>query len=218
MLNCCDHILEWKKKGIKVRIISIFTIFQSGFVSPSAKEYIEASGCKSIAEFENVRVSEDMKAMIHLGVSWNHLDLVDAGFRCNKGKPIYPDSSSLFSGTISTEDLQVLTELRLALKQFRTHGQFVVPLGIGKNIDHIIIKKIAEEMFDSANLYYYIDFPYALSPRTWTLKNVFKVLRAKKTIKWITRRKRELLRIYSSQIELLFDRIDSYPEIILHPE
>ena len=82
-----------------------------------------------------------------------------------------------------------------------------------------IVKKIAEEMFGPTNLYYYVDFPYALSPRAWTPKNAVKVLRSKKTIKWITRRKRELLKIYSSQMEFLFfGHMDSYPEIILHPE
>jgi len=223
VLNCCDHILEWKKGSIQVRVISIFTIFQTRFVSQIAREYIEISGCKSIAELEQVRISEDMKAMSHLDTLWNHLDFVDGTFRCNEGKPIYQDIQSLFSGVISPEDFQVLTELRLALRQFRNYGKFVVPIGIGKNIDHIIVKKIAEEMFGPSNLHYYVDFPYALSPRAWTSKNAIKVLRSKKTIKWITRRKRELLKIYSSQIESLFNiaffcRIDSYPEIILHPE
>ena len=29
VVSCCDHILDWKKKGNRVRILTIFTAFQT---------------------------------------------------------------------------------------------------------------------------------------------------------------------------------------------
>jgi len=228
VFDCSDHILAWKRDALPVRVVTAFTVFSSRMLSSYARSYIRLSHCESLAEFERVRVCEDMRAMNALRVSWNHLGFTDAAFRCNEGKPIYPDSQRMFSGAVSLHDFTLLAELKQAIEPFKNQSRFVVPLGVGKNVDHILVRKAAEELIVPAETYYYLEYPYALFGPNWTRNHVVKVVAAKKSIKWTSQAKRRLLQLYSSQYPGVFSRpvlplISSaltryYPEIILCPE
>ena len=218
VLDCCDHILTWKRNRLPVRVLTVFTFFSNRILSPWTRWYSQASGHQPIKEIERIRTCEDAKAMSILGVLWNHLGFIDAGFRSNEGEPLYPDMKTIFSGIVSPYDTSLLSQLRRSIISFRNCSQFLVPLGIGKHVDHILVRKAAEQAIGPGGLCYYVDYPYALSGRNWTINHVARVVTAKKSIKWMTKEKRRLLSIYSSQTPLLFGSIRFYPEIILNPK
>ena len=213
--------------ALRVRVVTAFTDFSSRVLPSWARWYTTVSHCESLAELERKRVYEDISAMDALRVSWNHLGFTDAAFRCNEGKPIYSDSQSIFSGAVSAHDLTVLAKLREAIERFRSQSRFVVPLGVGKHVDHILVRKAAEDLVAPSEISYYLEYPYALCPN-WTRNHLAKVMAAKKSIKWMSNPKRRLLRTYSSQYPTIFSRpllpllswalIRFYPEIILWPE
>jgi len=228
VFDCCDHILAWRRNALRVRVVTAFTDFSSRVLPSWARWYTRVSHCESLAELENRRVYEDVSAMDALRVSWNHLGFTDAAFRCNEGKPIYPDSQSIFSGAVSVHDFTVLAKLRETIERFRSQSRFVVPLGVGKHVDHVLVQMAAEDLVVPSEIYYYLEYPYALSGPNWTRNHLAKVMAAKKSIKWMSHPKRRLLRTYSSQYPSIFSRpvlpliswalIRFYPEIILCPE
>jgi hypothetical protein len=218
VLDCCDHILMWKRNCAQIMVLSVFTALSEKVSSPWTRWYVEASGSRSTYEFERARIREDTYAMNLLGVKWNRLGYIDVGFREKEGAPLYPDSDHIFSGIISPHDFLIMNELEQEIKALGSVGQFVVPLGVGKSIDHIIVRKAAERVLEPQDLSYYVDYPYALSYSNWTVDNAIKVIISKKSIKWMTKEKHKLLTTYSSQMPLLFGRVRSYPEIILYPK
>lgn len=227
VFDCCDHIFAWKRRA-RVRVVTAFTAFSSRVLSPWARWYTGVSHFASLAKLERDRVCEDVSAMNALCVSWNHLGFTDAAFRCNEGKPIYPDGQSISSGTVSPHDFTLLAELKQAIEPFKNQSRMVVPLGVGKNVDHVLVRKVAEELILPAEIYYYLEYPYVLFGPNWTVNHAAKVIAAKKSIRWMSQAKRRLLRIYSSQYPTVFSRslppliswalTHSYPEIILCPE
>jgi LmbE family N-acetylglucosaminyl deacetylase len=228
VFDCCDHIFAWKRREFPVRVVTAFTAFSNRVLSQWARWYTGLSHCGSLAEFERERVCQDVNAMNALSVSWNHLGFVDAAFRSHEGRPIYPDSQSIFAGAVSFHDLALLAKLKLAIEPLKNRSRFAVPLGMGKHVDHIIVREAAEELILPAEMLYYLEYPYALHAPNWSATHVAEVIAAKKSIRWMSQAKRRLLRIYSSQYPVVFSRallplisrafIHSYPEIILCPQ
>ena len=216
VLDCCDHILMWK--SFRVKVVTVFTAFSEEIDTPLAGWYTKAAGCSSIKELERTRVHEDEKAMDVLGTSWSHLGYIDAGFRVHNNTPLYPDRRSIFSGNTSSHDLTLLNEIRDSLISSRYQGQVVVPLGIGKHVDHVLIRRAAEATFEPSNLSYYVDYPYALSIRNWLSHHAIEIATHKRSVKWTSRKKREIIEIYSSQENLIFGHIRYYPEIVTYPK
>jgi LmbE family N-acetylglucosaminyl deacetylase len=226
VLDCCDHILEWRKNSIQVRVLTAFTQYSGNALSAWARSCLAASRCQSQGELEHRRASEDMKAMDVLNVSWNHLCLTDAAFRCAGGKPIYPNSRAMFSGAVSPSDVAVKDELRQAIIPFVNHNVFVVPVGVGNHIDHILVRQAVEELVPATDICYFLDYPYSLSSRNWTWGQAVEVATAKKSVKWMSTAKRRILACYS-EIPQIFSGsvlfwvswglVRTYPEILLCP-
>jgi LmbE family N-acetylglucosaminyl deacetylase len=220
VFDCCDHIFAWKRSALHVKIVTVFTAFSTSKLSGWARRHSGISPNESPGEFGDRRVHEDVRAMSALRVSWNHLGFTDAGFRCNKGKPIHPDDRSLFSGALSLHDLTLLTKLKRAIEPFKNENRFVVPLGVGNHVDHILVRKVAEELVSPARIYYYIEYPYAVFFMNWTRNHVAQVMAAKKSVKWMSQAKRRVIRLYASQHHVLSPHwvMPCYPEIILCPK
>ncbi|WP_455368105.1 PIG-L deacetylase family protein [[Eubacterium] cellulosolvens] len=214
-LNCSDHILAWKRKGFHMKVVTIFS-----------KTYSVSfeTGCDLPAIIER-RVSEDVEAMKILGVPWRHMDLDDARSRYGDGESIYIDDWD--SPTLQQDP--IYRELGQVIELFKTCRGLIVPLGVGKHIDHVLVRRAAEDMIELNKIYYYLDYPYALTGRSWTSRFATEIITAKKSIKWMSKEKRRLLKKYPSQIPKIFCRplfsltwiswalIRTYPEIILYP-
>ncbi len=215
VLNCCDHILDWKNKNSKITVVTIFTQFKTNVSINRIKERLLETGFSSLEEQETQRKKEDIKAMQKLDVSWHHWGFVDGGFRIHENTLLYPKNTDLFSGITSLHDSHLAARLEKKFNRMRTFDKVVIPLGIGNNIDHVIVRKAAEKVFNPKQIIYYVDYPYALKPRNWLNKKLFDLIFKRKSIKSMSRRKKEILKIYASQIKLLFESFPNYPEIVL---
>ena len=214
VFSCCDHIMDWRKKA-KVLVVTIFTRFGNKSSILRNNIRLSESGFSSPQEQEKKRKKEDELAITKLKVNFLYLDFVDAGYRTFREKPLYP-GSSLFSGKVSHHEGLLASKLEKALKPFKEFDQVVIPLGVGGHIDHVLIRKAAKKIFDQNKTMYYMDYPYALKLRNWSLAEVLKLISKRKSIKPMSDKKREILEIYSSQIPLLFpQKISNYPEVIL---
>ena len=215
-LDCSDHILAWKELGLQVSVVTVFTRLVTSSTEGPARD--------SLADLQRIRIYEDNKAMSALGVSWNQLGFVDAAFRYDRENLRYSDVGR----RRSTSNDQVLNVLIRTILSLRNQSVFVVPLGVGGHLDHILVREAAEGAVDPTDLYYYVDYPYALSVFNWTRSNLAKVMRARRSIRWMSKAKKQLLQMYSSQIPLVFSHsrfsipwitwtiLRSYPEIILY--
>lgn len=214
VLSCSDHIMDWRKKA-QVLVVTIFTRFGNKSSIFRHNNRLSESGFSSPQEQEEKRKKEDELAITKLKVDFLHLDFVDAGYRTFREKPLYP-GSSLFSGKVSHNDGLLAPKLEKALKPFKEFDRVVIPLGVGGHIDHVLTRKAARKIFDKNQTIYYVDYPYALKLRNWSLAGVLKLISKRKSIKPMSDKKREILEIYASQIPLLFSKkISNYPEIIL---
>ena len=63
VLNCCDHILDWKNKNSKITVVTIFTQFKTDISVNRIKERLLETGFSSLEEQETQRKKEDIKAM-----------------------------------------------------------------------------------------------------------------------------------------------------------
>jgi LmbE family N-acetylglucosaminyl deacetylase len=171
-----------------------------------------------------MRICEDNKAMSALGVSWKQLGFTDAASRYDHGNLRYPDEAR----RRSKSNDRMLNALTRSILSLRNRSVFVVPVGVGRHIDHILVREAAEGAVDPIELYYYVDYPYALSAFNWTRSNLSKVMTTRRSIRWMSKAKKQLLQLYSSQIPLVFSHsrlsipwitwaiLKSYPEIILY--
>ena len=216
-LDCSDHILAWKKLGLSVRVVTIFT--KLSLPSPN-RPLLDSS-----TDLERRRMYEDRSVMTILGVSWSHLSFTDGWFR--KKNIESHRASEQCEGVSKKPILEALTE---AIKPFRNGGLLVAPLGIGGHVDHLLVREAVEFEADPARLCYYVDYPYALSILHWTLSYMWTVISAKKSIKTMSKTKKQLLKTYSSQIPAIFSHtrfstqwitwtlVGAYPEIVVYQE
>lgn len=215
VLSCGDHVLAWTKQGHKVFIITVFTDFGSNPISIGASDYLNKSGFDNTQDFKKERISEDMKAMKKLNVQYKYLNFTDGVFRKYAKKQIY-SYTNLFHGKISRKDRLVENEIGNELSKFRNFDKIVIPLGVGKHVDHLLVRRVAEKTFLGKKIMYYVDQPYGQKLENWDVSKFLKLLLSKRSVHKTTNRKKEILGQYHSQIKLLFPNdISNFSEIIL---
>ena len=212
-LDLCDHIFKWKAQGSIVKIITVFTSFH-GMISTEAKKNtgIQSSSVKA---FEVRRRSEDKKAMRLLGVRSKHLGFVDGGFRSYNRTLAYHNFRELFSGRVSPLDAKLFEKLKSKIMPFALRERIIIPLGVGRHADHLLVRRAAEAVIPRKKLEYYIDYPYALSFSKWTISQAIMAARMKKSVLPFQPRKEKILSMYASQMPILFPAKMRYPEIVL---
>jgi LmbE family N-acetylglucosaminyl deacetylase len=219
VLSCADHILEWKKQGHEVTVATIFSAFGTDLHVPKySKEYVKLSGFESLKKFSVWRLQEDKHAMQLLQIKTLHLGYVDGGFRLRNQKPIYPTAEALFSGKISSFDSTLEKDIEHSLLQIMKKVDcVVVPLGVGRHADHLLVKKVAEKVRTSskAKIMYYVDFPYALKFKNWDLQLLLQFVTKSISIKRMSTKKKKSMNCYTSQIPLLFSKNPGYFEVVL---
>ncbi len=191
VLSLGQHILEWKKQGKKVRVVTVFTKFGDGKNLPEyTADYMEKSGFNSVVYFEKARVKEDVEAMEMMGVEWEHWDLVDAGFRGN-----YLTREELLGGEIKKEDKELVEKIVEKIKKCGA-DEIYLPFGVGGHVDHWIVRTAGER--SRKNIKYYLESPYL-----WQRLNFIKYLKYFKKLKFPNREKDGFLKCYKSQYLLL---------------
>lgn len=221
VLSCADYCLKKKQEKFEIFVVSIFTKFnQSNYLSSDAISYMHSSGANKPEQFEKNRKKEDQKAMNFLSFSYTYLNFVDAGFRTNGNKPTYKTYKQLFSGQIAKTDLKLITKIKSKIKNFnKNYEEVLIPYGIGNHADHIITRKTAELVFDEKKIKYYLDQPYALKIKNWHLQPMLSIFKNQYTIRLTSNKKKKTLKLYKSQINILFgpmqQKILFIPELII---
>jgi len=222
-----EHILQLKKnQSYDIHILTVFTDFTATLLPEYTNKYIIKSKLK-LKLFKKARHSEDTKAMSMLSVSYSYLNLTDGGFRTANNQVVYKTSKELFSGKISDSDPITISKL---IKLFQEniwcdYDYVLVPLAVGKHVDHEIVYQSAKEFFGN-KCRYYLDIPYYANTRNWTFKHFSILLRyALKlsiSLKLPTAKKTDIIKTYVSQYKIVFAndthislRNMNMPEIIL---
>lgn len=206
VLSLGSHIIKWKKEGKKIKVITVFNRFGNEENIPSySKNYLRKSGFDTIAEFEDARNREDRRAMKMMGVDYENWGFVDAGFR-----GIYGTRGKLLSGVIDKRDKVLIKRIEEKIKKLKS-DLLLVPFGVGGHVDHLIVKKVAEEM--RININYYLESPYLWQNFNY-IKLIWKIFRIKSVIREKNEKQR-ILRSYKSQYNLLMDKDKNFIEVII---
>jgi LmbE family N-acetylglucosaminyl deacetylase len=108
------------------------------------------------------RRREDAEACAALGVDREHMDVSDALYRRDPstGAPLYPTLGSLFARP-RPEDDALVDEVAERLAALPAAERVVAPLGAGRHVDHLLVRRAAERVFGRGRLELYEDYPYA---------------------------------------------------------
>lgn len=206
VLSLGEHIIDWKKQGKKIKIVTIFTKFKSNKNVPDySLEYIKKSGFKSIGDFEKSRADEDIRAMEIMGVEYEHWGFVDAGFR-----EIYRTREQLLGGKVNSDDDKLIKKIREKTEKISA-DLILLPYGIGGHVDHLIVKKAGKKF--RGKILYYLESPYLWEKFNF-IKNFWKILNNISFRKG-TKEKNLILEKYSSQYKLLINKNKFFNEIIV---
>lgn len=199
-LSLCDHILKLTSSGFKVTVINIFTSFSQGDKSTT-----------------RLRVKEDAAAMSQLGVKIKNLGFTDAGFRKVGHQSVYPDFRHIFMSHPHQLDSQVVPQLVKRLSTFPSPSRVYLPFGLGGHVDHILTRQAGETVYPNSQINYYLEAPYFLNFKNWSVSKFFKVLRFPiKSIIPQSTQKPKIIACYASQVPLLFPKsVPTYPEVVL---
>ncbi len=163
-LSCGGQIAARVRAGQRVRVITVFAGDEpaeppSGLVRRLHADFGLSSGVVS------ARRAEDAAAMRHLGCDDERWDETEGIYRLHPetGTALYPTLDALF-GPVAATDEAVVAHLRQRLAALPRPRLVVVPLGVGGQVDHAVVRAAAEACFDNATLRYYEDYPYVERP------------------------------------------------------
>jgi LmbE family N-acetylglucosaminyl deacetylase len=159
VLSMGSLLTDLVQSGKDVMVANIFT--QGSWVDSSlTQRLLQQAQVTSAEEYFAVRQQEDVRALSLLGrLQINNLDYIDAPWRYDQNKTcLY---QSVFD-PLATEDETLVKRLGGKIAELSRQEDTLVfaPLGRGKHIDHLIVRKAATHHCQS--VIYYSDFPYAL--------------------------------------------------------
>ncbi len=167
----CGMLMMALEGKVDVRVVNVFTTAHEGPYTLSAKKFLKDSNNESNANdlFEK-RLKEDKKALSFIKVKEiKNLGISDALFRRKSQQQlfgkfvpelnhVYPTYRFHITSSVSNTD-PAMDVLRTKLQSMKKENVVVLaPYGIGNHVDHQIVRKVCEEVFD--NLILYSDFPY----------------------------------------------------------
>jgi LmbE family N-acetylglucosaminyl deacetylase len=168
VLSCAELLSQLKGKTT-VTVVNLFTASHDKPYTLSIKQFLKASGYSDALSLYDEREKEDKRVLSSLGVSIINLGLEDALFRRKKKLTFLGQLAPEVDHIYATYRWHLLKgpsendfaadELRKKLQGFANKKNIVfAPYAIGGHVDHILARKVSEELFD--NLILYSDFPY----------------------------------------------------------
>lgn len=133
----------------------------SGRYSPNALWLHGVSGVTSARELARTRQQEDIAACTVLGAHARHFAFHDAAYRTrDNGTFLY---QNLQGDNLAPEDEGLVERIASALlNEILESDVILAPLGVGRHVDHLLIRKVAE-LLPQSQLIYYPEIPYALN-------------------------------------------------------
>ncbi len=201
---------------VPVTVVNVFTSAGIGSDSLSAKAFLKQSKTRDKTKLFESRVAEDLTALNQVGIKVINLDYVDALWRKDKKRNIYPIYRlNIISGNVSKKDNELISQINKRVKEIvsETDDNYLIfsPVGIGNHVDHIVVRQACEK-FD--HIIYWADFPYRLKSGN---KNNFVIENklAPMILKSKTDSKSLLCKQYKNQIDQVIPDLEtlSEPEI-----
>jgi LmbE family N-acetylglucosaminyl deacetylase len=191
------NLIFYLKKKNPVKVITVFTR-GANKTNSFTQNYIKKCGYNNQKEFFIERKKEDTRVLKTLKIKPIHLNFIDAVWR-EQGKNL--------------KKQRLEKKITLALKEIikvNNENMVFCPIGIGKHVDHLIIRNICQKTF--RKVVYWQDYPYVLwdkADQEFIRKN-----KLKKTIFGSRFNKNKLIMGYKSQTKILFNnqKIKTVPE------
>lgn len=164
VISCGDYIDELVRSGHAVTVATVFT-GTAGRLSMLARIVHKKFGLRD-RDVMDVRRLEDRDACGSLGAGTIHLDLPECLYRFDAaGRPKYGKLHELFEADPSAEpDVRAAVYDALAALPLDGYDRICVPLGIGRHIDHLLVRQAAAaaaaRTAQTRKLVYYRDLPY----------------------------------------------------------
>lgn len=174
VLSCGGQLHDLVRAGQRLLVVTAMAGDAPLELSPLAEDLHRTwtphfdSGAVGTHEVMAARRREDVAACRKLGVDFLHLALPDALYRRHPstGAPLYPTLASLF-GRPRPEDDALADELAERLASLPPAERVVAPLGAGRHVDHLLVRRAAERAFGAGSVELYEDYPYAR--KRWVL-------------------------------------------------
>ncbi|MGW2782546.1 PIG-L deacetylase family protein [Streptomyces populi] len=179
----CGALLAHARRHVPVTVVTLFTAAAPPPYTLSARRFLRLAGMRDAEELYAARRAEDREVLTAMGIAWRHAGLTDGLFRRKPqhgtGEPrrpsrllperdhVYPTyRAHLAAGRISPHDDGVQRALArtvgaLAVPPDTPDGTgplLLAPLAIGGHVDHLLVRKAAEQ--SRRRVVYYGDFPY----------------------------------------------------------
>lgn len=232
MLSAGGLINNLSKKT-KVIVINVFTESSDKRQTLSAWKFVKDMGYEKPSILFAERRKEDKEAFSLMGIEPINLGFPDALWRRKNGMfssllgRLLPEFAHVYptyrwhmtKGIIANSDRKTLSAVADKIKEVLKNEKnpiIFAPLGIGKHVDHSLVREVCKAMFDH-NLVYWSDFPYNArennegTPPEGYKKAYYEVNR---------KTKEELIKAYRTQVSGLFQGgiIPSHKEIFFIPE
>lgn len=166
VLSCGATIRRLADEGHRVPVITVFTGQPDAPRLPLlGRAFHEA--CNLGPDAMGTRRDEDREACAVLGAAPVHLPFYECLYRAgDDGGPVYREEESIYGMTAAADDglaQEVGAALR-ALTWWTSAERVAVPLGVGRHVDHQLVRLAAEWAAlgsPAKPLLYYEDQPYA---------------------------------------------------------
>jgi LmbE family N-acetylglucosaminyl deacetylase len=158
-LSCGGQIYAATQMGARVLIVTM----TAG--DPVAPVSAYAAGLHSrwelVVDATAARRAEDLAACAILGADALHWSVPDCIYRVDpQGNPFYVSDEDIF-GAVAPLEMGLVDELAAQMRALPPARQRVIPLAVGRHVDHQLTRLAAESAFGpDANLYYE-DYPYS---------------------------------------------------------
>lgn len=166
-LSCGGILHRWSREGgRKILVVNVFAaaVPDDAELSDSLKR-LHATW-RQAGRFSGPvmahRRREEEAACDRLGVDVHFLDYLDAAYRRNgQGRLLYDPVASVM-GRRHAADAPLVDELTATFRKLPSATRWLVPMGIGHHVDHLLVRDAAEGL-RRRDLRYYEDYPYARS-------------------------------------------------------
>jgi len=164
VLSCGGRIWRQAQVGERVCVVTVFAgaPASSAPLSPFAQELHARWGHLTDAVVR--RQEEDVESLALLGAKAVHWPYTDCIYRqAPDGRFLYASEGALW-GQVRPEDESLVVELAARIAALTLSGEnaspvVYAPLGVGRHVDHRVVRRAAEASGQA--LVYYEDYPYA---------------------------------------------------------
>ncbi|NMC36486.1 hypothetical protein GYA49_05580 [Candidatus Beckwithbacteria bacterium] len=170
-------LIAYLSSKTKVTVITVFTKGSEGPYTLSGRQHLKVNGYQDLQKLFADRRVEDREVFKLHNVKVEHLPYTDASFRKKQSNKqflqflgkllpeflhVYPTYRwHVLLGQVAKEENTLINQISDQLaRQIPKKAVVFAPLGVGKHVDHIIIRKVCSKL--ARNVVYWLDFPYGL--------------------------------------------------------